>query len=102
MLVEAGKKWDETDVESLLAVKTAAVPMLEQQLERALRRLDKFEVFILDDIGYVQQSRGEMEVLFTFLSEWYERRSLIITSNTSASSAQASSLRSGTKFSKTP
>ena len=35
----------------------------------------------LDDIGYVQQSREEMEVLFTFLSERYERRSLIITSN---------------------
>jgi DNA replication protein DnaC len=33
------------------------------------------------DIGYVQQSREEMEVLFTFLSERYERHSLIITSN---------------------
>ena len=36
---------------------------------------------ILDDIGYVQQSRDEMEVLFTFLAERYERRSVIITSN---------------------
>ena len=36
---------------------------------------------ILDDIGYVQQSREEMEVLFTFLSERYERKSVIITSN---------------------
>ncbi len=36
---------------------------------------------VLDDIGYVQQSREEMEVLFTFLSERYERRSLMITSN---------------------
>ena len=53
----------------------------EYELERELRRLDKFEVIILDDIGYVQQSREEMEVLFTFLSERYERRSLIITSN---------------------
>jgi DNA replication protein DnaC len=50
-------------------------------LERALRQLDKFEVIILDDIGYVQQSREEMEVLFTFLAERYERRSLMITSN---------------------
>ena len=40
-----------------------------------------FPLFFLDDIGYVQQSREEMEVLFTFLSERYERRSLIITSN---------------------
>ena len=36
---------------------------------------------ILDDIGYVQQSRDEMEVLFTFLAERYERKSVIITSN---------------------
>ena len=50
-------------------------------LEPALRRLDKFDVVILDDIGYVQQSREEMEVLFTFLAERYERRSLMITSN---------------------
>jgi DNA replication protein DnaC len=53
----------------------------EYELERELRRLDKFEVIILDDIGYVQQSREEMEVLFTFLSERYERHSLVITSN---------------------
>lgn len=53
----------------------------DYELERALRRLDKFEVIILDDIGYVQQSREEMEVLFTFLAERYERRSLMITSN---------------------
>lgn len=53
----------------------------EYELERELRRLDRFEVVILDDIGYVQQSREEMEVLFTFLSERYERHSLVITSN---------------------
>lgn len=53
----------------------------DYELERELRRLDKFEIIILDDIGYVQQSREEMEVLFTFLAERYERRSLIITSN---------------------
>ena len=35
----------------------------------------------MDDIGYVQQSREEMEVLFTFLAERYERRSVMITSN---------------------
>ena len=51
------------------------------ELERELRQLDRFEVVILDDIGYVQQSREEMEVLFTFLAERYERRSVVITSN---------------------
>ena len=51
------------------------------ELERELRRLDRFQVVILDDIGYVQQSREEMEVLFTFLAQRYERRSVVITSN---------------------
>ena len=50
-------------------------------LEHELRRLDRFEVLILDDIGYVQQSRNEMEVLFTLLAERYERRSVVITPN---------------------
>lgn len=50
-------------------------------LEAELKRLDRFAVVVLDDIGYVQQSRDEMEVLFTFLAERYERRSVVITSN---------------------
>jgi len=51
------------------------------ELETLLRKLDRYDVVLLDDIGYVQQDREEMEVLFTFLSERYERRSLMITSN---------------------
>ncbi len=51
------------------------------ELEQLLKKLDRFDVVLLDDIGYVQQNREEMEVLFTFLSERYERRSLMITSN---------------------
>jgi DNA replication protein DnaC len=51
------------------------------KLEKMFGKLDRFQVIILDDLGYVQQSREEMEVLFTFLSERYERRSLMISSN---------------------
>ena len=51
------------------------------RLERELVSLDAYHAVILDDIGYVQQSRDEMEVLFTFLAERYERKSVIITSN---------------------
>ena len=36
---------------------------------------------MLDDLGYVQQTREEMEVLFTFFAERYERRSVLISSN---------------------
>ena len=62
-------------VQRLLAAKR------ELHLERELGVLDGFDAVILDDIGYVQQSRDEMEVLFTFLAERYERKSVIITSN---------------------
>lgn len=50
-------------------------------LPRALRALDVFDAVILDDLGYVQQTAEEAEVLFTLMAERYERRSLIITSN---------------------
>jgi DNA replication protein DnaC len=62
-------------VERLLAAKR------DLRLEKELAVLDGYDAVILDDIGYVQQSRDEMEVLFTFLAERYERRSVIITSN---------------------
>jgi DNA replication protein DnaC len=53
----------------------------ELKIEAALKKLDQYEVMILDDLGYVQQSREEMEVLFTFFAERYERRSVMISSN---------------------
>jgi DNA replication protein DnaC len=51
------------------------------QLEKELKRFDKYEAVIIDDIGYVQQSREEMEVLFTLLAHRYERGSVLLTSN---------------------
>jgi DNA replication protein DnaC len=53
----------------------------ELRLPKALRQLDAYELLILDDIGYVQQSADEVEVLFTLMAERYERRSMLITSN---------------------
>jgi DNA replication protein DnaC len=50
-------------------------------LEKELKRLDRFAALIIDDLGYVQQSREEMEVLFTLLAHRYERRSVLLTSN---------------------
>lgn len=62
-------------VQRLLAAKR------DLRLEQELGILDGFDAVILDDIGYVQQNRDEMEVLFTFLAERYERKSVLITSN---------------------
>jgi DNA replication protein DnaC len=53
----------------------------ELKLARFLRKLSMFKGVIIDDIGYVQEAKEEMEVLFTFLAERYERGSVIITSN---------------------
>jgi DNA replication protein DnaC len=53
----------------------------ELTLTKFLKKLARFEALLLDDIGYVQQDRAEMEVLFTLLSERYERGSVMITSN---------------------
>ena len=53
----------------------------ELMIENMLKKLDRFDVVLLDDIGYVQQTREEMEILFTFLAERYERKSVMISSN---------------------
>ena len=50
-------------------------------LPKLLARLARYDALIIDDIGYVQQSREEMEVLFTLLAERYERGSVMLTSN---------------------
>jgi len=62
-------------VQSLLAAKR------DLRLEKAIKQLSRFEGLILDDLGYVQHSRDEMEVLFTLLAERYERGSVLLTSN---------------------
>lgn len=62
-------------VQELLAAKRDLV------LPRMLKKLSAHEVLLIDDLGYVQQSREEMEVLFTLLAERYERGSVMITSN---------------------
>ena len=51
------------------------------KLPQAIARLQRFDAVVIDDIGYVQQSREEMEVLFHFLAERYEQKSVVITSN---------------------
>jgi DNA replication protein DnaC len=53
----------------------------ETRLPRMLKKLARYEIVVVDDVGYVQQNREEMEVLFTFLAERYERGSVLLTSN---------------------
>jgi DNA replication protein DnaC len=78
-LVRLGKRVLFTPTYAL--VQRLLVAKRDLRLEKQLHALDAFDVVILDDLGYVQQNRDEMEVLFTFFAERYERRSIIITSN---------------------
>ena len=62
-------------LQELLAAKKAL------KLPYLIKKLNRYHVIIIDDIGYVQQAKEEMEVLFTLLAERYERGSVMITSN---------------------
>jgi DNA replication protein DnaC len=62
-------------VQDLLAAKR------DLRLARALKRLSRYDALVIDDIGYVQQDREEMEVLFSLLAARYERGSVMVTSN---------------------
>ena len=64
-----------------LLVQELLLAKRELKLPKALKRLGGYPVLMVDDLGYVQQSREEMEVLFTLLAERYERGSVLLTSN---------------------
>jgi DNA replication protein DnaC len=64
-----------------LLVQELLVAKRDLVLPKMLKRLARYDALIIDDIGYVQQSREEMEVLFTLLAERYERGSVMLSSN---------------------
>ena len=47
----------------------------------ALTKLDRFDLLIVDDLGYVKKSQAETSVLFELIAHRYERNSLLITAN---------------------
>ena len=74
-------------VQDMLAAKR------DLDLPRMLRKLDNYDLLVIDDLGYLPQGAGESEVLFTLIAERYERRSLGITSNSSPSGRRCSPAR---------
>lgn len=68
-------------VSTAILVQRLLTAKRELCLEQYLKKLDRFDAVIIDDLGYVQQSEEEMKVLFTFLAERYERKSVILSSN---------------------
>jgi DNA replication protein DnaC len=78
-LVRAGRRFLFTT--TALLVQELLVAKRDLKLKALFKRLGRWEALILDDLGYVQQSREEMEVLFTLLAERYERGTVCLTSN---------------------
>jgi DNA replication protein DnaC len=68
-----------------LLVQELLIAKRELKLARILKQISKYDALIIDDIGYVQQNRDEMEVFFILLADRYERSSMMITSNLSFS-----------------
>lgn len=53
----------------------------EGRFQLLRNRFNKVDMIILDEMGYVPFSKDGAELLFQLISDWYEQKSLIITSN---------------------
>ncbi len=53
----------------------------EYRLDRLLTQLDKADLLIVDELGYLSFSRAGAELLFQVFADRYERASLLVTSN---------------------
>ena len=63
-------------VGQLLAARTA------HRLEEEIERLHRYDTIILDELGYLPQSRDDIDVLFHLISQRHQKnRSLMVTSN---------------------
>jgi DNA replication protein DnaC len=62
-------------------VQKLQVARRELALESAIGALERYDLFILDDITYVTKDQAETSVLFELISARYERRSMLITAN---------------------
>jgi DNA replication protein DnaC len=82
-----GREWIQRHQLKVLFVPTfkligqLLVAKRDLKLGAALAKLAHYDVVIIDDLGYVPQGREETDVLFTFLAERYEKKSVVITSN---------------------
>lgn len=54
---------------------------LQLQLPALLKKLDRYDLLVIDDLGYVKKSEAETSVLFELIAHRYERHSLLVTAN---------------------
>ena len=53
----------------------------DRRLERLLKQLNRQDLLILDELGYVPFTKAGAELLFEVVSRAYERQSLVVTTN---------------------
>ena len=78
-LIAQGRRMKYTSCAML--VQDLLVAKRDLRLSKEIKKLARHDGLLIDEMGYVQQSRDEMEVLFTLLAERYERGSVLLTSN---------------------
>ena len=71
---------------TLFATAQQWVDRLEQaqhrnSLDDELRRLDRYRLLVIDEIGYLPLERQAANLLFALIARRYERGSIIVTSN---------------------
>jgi DNA replication protein DnaC len=78
-LIRKGRRILFTSCEML--VQELLIAKRDLKLSKLIKKYARFEGMIIDDLGYIRQTREEMEVVFTLLAERYERGSVLLTSN---------------------
>ncbi len=68
-------------VKTTFLVQKLQLAYKEKRLSEMLDKLSRYDLLILDDIGYVQKSKKEVSVLFELIADRYETKSLLITAN---------------------
>jgi len=71
-LVHPGRRMFFTTCEML--VQGLLIAKRDLKLSRLIKRYSRYEGMVIDDLGYIRQTREEMEVVFTLLAERYETR----------------------------
>jgi DNA replication protein DnaC len=64
-----------------MLVQELLIAKRDLKLSKLIKKYARYEGMIIDDLGYIRQTREEMEVVFTLLAERYECGSVLLTSN---------------------
>jgi DNA replication protein DnaC len=78
-MVELGKRVKFVCATAL--VQQLQLAKLQLELQSLLSKLDRYDLLIVDDLGYVKKSELETSVLFELIAHRYERKSIMLTAN---------------------